>query len=236
MFTRLLCDPLPFHQAIKATKQAMPTAAMLRPAGADSASGTIGTKGRPADFFIDGSQGQLAVCERRSVVRDGNPLSYLLVRLRGQSNTLPHDASLNVRFETAQTDRTIQVHIARVRIKAGSLKYDFLPEPVRLQKTSTDSSDSAYSSPLLASIFSKKCWSGVVVRGPRMFVAFLSGSPQCHSLPMFVEISPTSNSPGYRDPVMEYPSNLLRSFFHQNTFAQLYKMHSSLSSSRRLNF
>ena len=219
--------------AIKQTTTTTTTATMPLPAGADGTIGANGTNDRPADFFIDGSQGQLAVCERKSVVRDGNPLPYLLVRLRGQSNTLPHDASLNVQFKTAQTDLAIHVHIARVRIKAGALKYDFLPEPVRLQKTSGDDSDSAYSSPLLASIFSKKCWSGVVVRGPRMFVAFLSGNPQCHSLPMFVEISPTSNSPGYRDPVMEYPSELLRSFFHQNTFAQLRKMHSS---SRRLNF
>jgi hypothetical protein len=213
----------------KAIKQAASTTST--PQKQSPVSGADCTQKAPADFFIDGSQGQLAVCERKSVVRDGAALPYLLVRLRGQSNTLPHDASLNVRFNAAHTDRTIHVHIARVRIKAGSLKYDFLPEPVQLQKTS--GSDGSYSSPLLASIFSKKCWSGVVVRGPRMFVAFLSGQPQTHSLPMFVEISPTSNSPGYRDPVMEYPSELLRSFFHPNTFAQLLKMHSS---SRRLNF
>ena len=91
---------------------------------------------RDVDFFIHGSQGQLAVCERKSIVRSGKNLDYLLVRLRGQSNTLPHDAHLSVTFDTPQDAETVDVHIARVRIKAGTLKYDFLPEPATLQSTS----------------------------------------------------------------------------------------------------
>jgi hypothetical protein len=176
------------------------------------------------DFFIHGSQGQLAVCERKSLLRDGNRLSYLLVRLRGQSNTLPHDARLAVSFAEPQSTPTINVHIARVRIKAGQLKYDFLPEPCTLP-----GAGHAFSAPMLASIFSKKCWSGVVVRGPRMFVAFIQnkGQVECHSLPMFVEISPTSNSPGYRDPVLEYPDELITQFFDRQTFAKLGRLHHS---------
>eukprot|EP00040_Diaphanoeca_grandis_P002887 m.22992 g.22992 ORF g.22992 m.22992 type:complete len:410 (-) comp14030_c0_seq1:120-1349(-) len=184
-----------------------------------------------ADFFIGGSQGQLAVCERKILVRDGNTLPYLLVRLRGQSNTLPHDANLTVEFQKPQPAKFIDIHVARVRVKAGVLKYDFLPDSLRLRRRRTLAC--SFTAPLVASMFSKKCWDGVVVRGPRMFVAFLAGENQCHSLPMFVEISPTSNSPGYRDPVMEYPSELIRSFFHPNTFVQMRKLHSS---SRRLDY
>jgi len=85
---------------------------------------------------------------------------------------------------------------------------------------------SKFSAPLLASIFSKKCWAGVVVRGPRMFVAFtrVNGRLECHSPPMFVEISPTSNSPSYRDPVLEYPKDLVHAFFSRETFTKLGKM------------
>lgn len=188
----------------------------------------------PAEFSIVGTQGQLAVCDRKAVVLDDIPRSYFLVRLRGQSNTLPHDASLHVQFRQASAtpQTSIKVHFARVRIKAGCLHYDFLPDPVELGRIG-GSNSSAYSSPLLASIFSKKCWSGVVVRGPRMFVAFIAGSPGCQSLPMFVEISPTANSPGYRDPVTEYPDDLLHQFFRPSTIADLRKMHTS---SRRLTF
>lgn len=89
-----------------------------------------------ADFFIHGSQGQLAVCERKRIFHNGKTLSYLLVRLRGQSNTLPHDAHLSVSFDSPQPEDTVNVHIARVRIKAGTLKYDFLPEPTTLKSTS----------------------------------------------------------------------------------------------------
>ena len=89
--------------------------------------------GQEIDFFIHGQQGQLAVCERKSVMRWEAPLNYLLVRLRGQSNTLPHDAHLSVAFDAPQAEGTITVHIARVRIKAGTLKYDFLPEPTVLE-------------------------------------------------------------------------------------------------------
>jgi hypothetical protein len=92
--------------------------------------------GQEIDFFIHGQQGQLAVCERKSIVRGADPLSYLLVRLRGQSNTLPHDAHLSVAFDGPQPDGQISVHIARVRIKAGALKYDFLPEPTILEASS----------------------------------------------------------------------------------------------------
>eukprot|EP00037_Helgoeca_nana_P005619 m.52849 g.52849 ORF g.52849 m.52849 type:complete len:300 (-) comp16588_c0_seq2:225-1124(-) len=185
------------------------------------------------DFFIHGSQGQLSVCERKTIVRGGEALPYLLVRLRGQSNTLPHDAHLSVAFDSKQPEEQVDVHIARVRIKAGTLRYDFLPEPTTLNAT-TENRDS-YSASLLASVFSKKCWSGVVVRGPRMFVAFVQrkGSVQCHSLPMFVEISPTSNSPGYRDPVLEYSDDMIDQFFSKKTYNQLGRLHSS---SRKLDF
>lgn len=189
-----------------------------------------------ADFFIAGSQGQLSVCERKALYKDGNVLPYLLVRLRGQSNTLPHDARLSVEFKKGQARNFINIHFARVRVKAGTLMYDFLPDTIRLSRTNKNS-DSAltksFSTPLVASLFSKKCWDGIVVRGPRMFVAFLEGETECHSLPMFVEISPTSNSPGYRDPVKEYPIELIRSFFNPKTFAQMRKLHNNTSRSDR---
>jgi len=67
-----------------------------------------------------------------------------------------------------------------------------------------------------------------------MFVAFVQrGGKVLYSLPMFVEISPTSNSPGYRDPVLEYNDEMIQQFFCKRTYEQLGRLHSS---TRKLNF
>ena len=181
-------------------------------------------KADSAKFFIKGIQGQLDVCERRSIKVHGTPQSYLLVRLRGQSNTLPNDATLSVNFTHTHSAPTVDVHFARVRLKAGELKYDFLPEPCTLKASPTNAK--LYEATLLGSVFSKKCWQGMVVRGPRMFVAFVGdGSKRFHSVPMFVEISPTSNSPEYRDPVVEYPANVIDLFFSKQTVSHVFDKH-----------
>lgn len=150
------------------------------------------------------------------------------MRLRGQSNTLPNDATLSVALHrddhsSAETPNTIKVHFARIRLKAGELKYDFLPGVCELSRTNPKDGSPEFEGPLLASIFSKKCWQGMVVRGPRMFVAFVSDdATRHHSVPMFVEISPTSNSPDYRDPVLEYPADILNLFFSEQTTARVF--------------
>lgn len=87
-----------------------------------------------ADFFIDGTQGQLEVCESRSILVDGVQREYLLVRLRGQSNTLPNDASLTVRFGKARQEKKLDLKFCRVRLKARELKFDYLPEPTQLDR------------------------------------------------------------------------------------------------------
>lgn len=173
-----------------------------------------------ADFFIDGTQGHLEVCESRSILVDGVQRNYLLVRLRGQSNTLPNDASLTVRFGSKRPERKLALKFCRVRLKARELKFDYLPEPTQLDARSSD--DSVFKANLIASIFSKKCWQGMVVRGPRMFVAYITDGVRCNSVPMFVEISPTANSPEYRDPVLEYSEDVIRLFFGANTIDQIF--------------
>jgi len=186
-------------------------------------------KSDAANFFIKGIQGQLEVCEERAIKVGGTAQPYLLVRLRGQSNTLPNDATLSVTFPHKHPSASIDVHFARVRLKAGELKYDFLPKPTTL--TASDASKGGpggkvFEANLIASIFSKKCWQGMVVRGPRMFVAFIGdGSKKFHSVPMFVEISPTSNSPEYRDPVIEYPKEVIDLFFSKQTVGHVFGRH-----------
>eukprot|EP00039_Didymoeca_costata_P018834 m.335173 g.335173 ORF g.335173 m.335173 type:complete len:414 (+) comp17529_c0_seq1:369-1610(+) len=186
---------------------------------------------KSAKFSIRGTQGQLEVCEYRRIKNAKQTFPYMLVRLRGQSNTLPTDASLHVAFERDEcsVDRYIDVRFARIRLKAGELKYDFLPEPCRLRLLDSGPYRKAtdvvhYEAALLPSIFSKKCWQGMVVRGPRMFVAFMMDKDrQFHSAPMFVEISPTVNSPEYRDPVLEYPQEILELFFGSRTIPQVFQ-------------
>jgi len=186
-------------------------------------------KSDAAKFYIKGIQGQLEVCEKRTIKVGGAAQPYLLVRLRGQSNTLPNDATLSVTFPHKHPSASIDVHFARVRLKAGELKYDFLPKPTTL--TASDATKGGpggkvFEANLIASIFSKKCWQGMVVRGPRMFVAFIGdGSKKFHSVPMFVEISPTSNSPEYRDPVIEYPKEVIDLFFSTQTVGHVFGKH-----------
>lgn len=214
-----------------------------------------------ASFFIKGTQGQLDVCEYRTIEDEGGVRPYLLVRLRGQSNTLPNDASLSVNLPRAAGSAAapaagavaaggaagaasligagaaaavcgvgsgrgeIEVSFSRVRLKAGGLKYDYLPSPVKLPAVDAGAGRE-FEASLLASIFSKKCWQGMVVRGPRMFIAYIkdgsTGENLYHSVPMFVEISPTSNSPEYRDPVLEYSREVLQLFFADSTVTQIY--------------
>ena len=188
-----------------------------------------------ASFFVKGMQGQLDVCEYRTIEDEGKVRPYLLVRLRGQSNTLPNDASLSVKLPEALAlgagaaadgsgQSGIDVSFSRVRLKAGGLKYDYLPAPVKVPAVD-GGSGCEFEAPLLSSIFSKKCWQGMVVRGPRMFIAYIkdpSGTNRFRSVPMFVEISPTSNSPEYRDPVLEYSREVLRLFFDDSTVTHVY--------------
>jgi hypothetical protein len=179
-------------------------------------------------FQIKGTQGQLNVCEHRSIKNGGSAQPYMLVRLRGQSNTLPNDAMLSVALPGARPKPTIDVHLARVRLKAGELRYDYMPKPTTLKRVGSGAGAmTTYQAPLLSSIFSKKCWQGMVVRGPRMFVAFIKDSVGGtgggeHSVPMFVEISPTSNSPEYRDPVVEYSRKVIRLFFAAETVTSVF--------------
>eukprot|EP00041_Stephanoeca_diplocostata_P012412 m.207887 g.207887 ORF g.207887 m.207887 type:complete len:439 (+) comp18947_c0_seq1:185-1501(+) len=215
---------------------------------------TIPMPHRCSDFMIQGTQGNLPVCVRRVLKRHGTERSYLLVRLRGQSNTLSLDARLNVTFSDVRPPviaGQLRVHFARVRSKAGALKYDFLsnactleevqpiggshnPGSTESRRRETDGQTPApgrtmFTGRLQQSIFSKKCWSGVVVRGPRMFVAFVEvgGVMVCHSAPMFVEISPTQSTPGYRDPVGDYSDKLVDSFFSNATMDKVARMHHS---------
>lgn len=187
-----------------------------------------GSSGAPHAFQIKGTQGQLNVCEYRKIKNGAVDRPYMLVRLRGQSNTLPNDASLSVMLPGLRAEQTIDVHLARVRLKAGELRYDYLPKPTQLARVAASGTPgmTAYQAPLLSSIFSKKCWQGMVVRGPRMFVAFIKGQGPSgmgeHSVPMFVEISPTSNSPEYRDPVLEYSPDVIRLFFAPETVTSVF--------------
>lgn len=210
---------------------------------------------RNCDFMIHGTQGNLPVCVRKVLKRGGGEHAYMLVRLRGQSNTLSLDARLQVTFKGVRPPLVggqLRVHIARVRIKAGVLKYDFLSNACALGEMQSTGgglprqgrpesgrAEAMHSSPapqtttctgrLQQSIFSKKCWSGVVVRGPRMFVAFVEvgGVVLCHSVPMFVEISPTQSTPGYRDPVGQYSDKLIAAFFAESTITKLGRLHHS---------
>jgi hypothetical protein len=213
------------------TSPAAAAASALAAAGRATGGSATGAKSAAAaSFFIKGSQGQLDVCEYRTIEVDGVTRPYLLVRLRGQSNTLPNDSALSVILPTPSIDKKVDVCFSRVRLKAGGLKYDYLSTSTRIGAAAGEDGvkdGCSFGAPLDSSIFSKKCWQGMVVRGPRMFIAYIqsaAGAGLYHSVPMFVEISPTSNNPEYRDPVLEYPTEVVQLFFNMdavvNTISQ----------------